>query len=384
MPAILRTAPASLLVFAGLVAAGCRRGEPARPALTVSYMVDTVSPEHRAVLDLWRGYLEAQPYHFRATERWSQVEQRQRNAFDLGGTFVYGSEADFARSRASIFQIAPARPRDSTEYVIRTVFTRPDDLTGERMFILRLYAMRENGRWVLANALPRMTADWKQTTFGIITYVHPPEHRLDTTRARMALRFIDSIATVFDAPRPKAITYYLARDPEEAFRINGVEFYLPGSRAFTVVGDYMVFSGVPAYGEFFPHELTHMILGWVLPSYGTPAVLDEALALWLGGGREMTWPQIKRELAGELRRDSTLTLGKLLEVRPATFIHRLSALAGLLDLAHQRGGFPALKKALGPPRDGDQPDFVAGVANALDIPRSEVEPAWRKLVLSER
>jgi hypothetical protein len=373
----------SVLTLAGVLIAGClHRGIPSMPPPSVSYMVDTVSPEHREVLDLWRAYLASAPYNFARSDHWSQVEQERWPIFDLAGGFVYGSGEDYIRTRATVFQIAPARPRDSSEYVIRTVFTRPDpDVAGERMLILRVYATRENGRWVLSNALERMTADWKRSTFGIITYVHPADHKLDTARARMAVRFIDSVATVFDAPKPKAVTYYLARDPEEIFRIDGIEFYLPGSRAFTMVGNYMVFSGVPKYGEFFPHELTHMVLGWVLPNYGTPQVLDEAMALWLGGGREMTWPEVRRELAGELRRDSTLTLEKLMEVNPARFIHRLSAAAALLELAHQRGGVPALKAALGARDERGGPDVIGSVSEALDMRPSEVAAAWRKLVL---
>lgn len=160
----------------------------------------------------------------------------------------------------------------------------------------------------------------------------------------MAMRFVDSLAAVFNAPKPPAITYYLARSPEEAFSLNGIDFYLPGSRTYAGVANYQVFSGVPKLGEFYAHELTHMVLGWVLPSLGAPQVLHEALPLWIGGGREMTWPELKRELATELRCDSTMN----------------------------------------PPRERGTPDLVAGAAKALNMRRSDVEAVWRKSVLDAR
>jgi hypothetical protein len=351
------------------------------PAVAVSYMVDTASAEHREVLDLWRSYLGSHPEQFTPRSQWSDSEQQRWPIFDLAGSFVYGSTADAATTRGTVFQIAPARAGDSTEYVIRTVFERPDPDWGQRIVIMRVYAMRENGRWVLSNALERETADWKKTTFGSITYVHPADHKVDTARARMTERYVDSLSTVFDVARPKAITYYLARSPEEVFRINGIEFYLPGSRAFTIVADHIVFSGVPKYGEFFPHELTHMMLEGLLGEYRAPALLHEAMALWLGGGREMTWPEVKDELATELRRDPSWTLDRLLQERPATQVYRLSTAAALLDLAQQRGGLPAVKEVLRSSRDGDDVDVVRGVSIALNLRPSEVAAAWRQWVL---
>jgi hypothetical protein len=378
MPAALR----NLIPVTVMLAASCGGDPPRGPSVEVSYMVDTVSTEHKEVLDLWRSYLAARPQDFKANPRWSKAEQERWKIFDMGGGFAYSSDADVAETRATVFQIAPARPGDSTEYVVRTMFTRPDHFQSERRtFLYRVYAMRENGHWVLSSALSRTTAGWIRTTFERITYVHPPEHAIDMARARMAMRFVDSIATVFDAPKPPAITYYLARNPEEVFGLVGIDFYLPGSRAFAGVANYQIFSGVPKIGEFYAHELTHMVLGRVLPSLGAPQVLDEALALWLGGGREMTWPEIKRELARELRRDSTWTLDRILQDRPATAIYRLSAAAALLELAHARGGMPALKLALNPPRERGGPDLVAGAAKALIMKRSEVDAAWRRSVL---
>lgn len=377
--------PRLLFTATIILAAACGGDPPRGPPVEVTYMVDTVSAEHKEVLDLWRSYLASRPQDFDAKPQWSKAEQDRWKLFDLAGGFTYPSDADVAASRATVFQIAPARSGDSAEYVIRTLFTRPDNLqTERRTFMHRVYAMRENGRWVLSNAMLRTTADWKQTTIERITYVHPPEHVVDSARARMAMRFVDSLAAVFDAPKPPAITYYLARSPEEVFRIIGIDFYLPGSRAYTNVGNYLVFSGVPKIGEFYAHELTHMVLGWVLPRLGAPQVLDEALAIWLGGAREMTWPEVKRELATELLRDSSWTLDRILEDRPAHAIYRLSAAASLLELAHQRGGMAALKVALNPQRKRGVPDLVEGTALALKVRRSAVEAMWRQSVLESR
>jgi hypothetical protein len=381
MPATLR----DLIPVTVMLAAACGGDSPRGRSVEVTYMVDTVSAEHKEVLDLWRTYLASRPQDFAKTPLWSRAEQERWKIFDMGGAFAYAGEDDGAETRATVFQLSPARPGDSTEYVIRTMFTRPDNFQSERRtFHHRVYAMRENGRWVLSGALSRTTAAWGRTTFERITYVHPPEYRIDTVRARMAMRFVDSIATAFDAPKPPAITYYLARSPEEILSLAGIDFYLPGTRAFAGVANYQIFSGVPKIGEFYAHELTHMVLGRILPGLGTPQALDEAMAIWLGGAREMSWPEVRRELATELRRDPTWTLDRILEDRPATAIYRLSAAASLLELAHQRGGMPMLKSALSPPDGRNGSDIVAGVANALKVSRSEVEAAWRQSVLSTR
>ena len=355
------------------------------PPVKVTYMVDTGTADRRAILDLWRSYLEDRPHEYKRTDRWSAVEQDRWRYPYLPIGFAIGDDNDYVATQATVFEISPASANDSTEFVIRTAFTRPDpEIQGQRVVIMRTYAMRENGRWVLASALPRLTRTWARTAFGSITYVHRPGYTVDTTKARQAVRYIDSLVTAFAAPQPKPITYYLASSAEEVFQLIGIDLFIPGSRAFANVGDYMVFSGVPKIGEFYAHELTHMVLGWRLPDFGTAGPQDEALALWLGGGREMTWQEVKRELAAELQRDSNWTAERLLELRPGTFPHRITATAALLELAHSRGGMPALQKALGAERDGNRYDVIGSVAEALDISRKEVEIAWRDLVMTSR
>ncbi|HKS05934.1 MAG TPA: hypothetical protein VJR92_06440 [Gemmatimonadaceae bacterium] len=377
----MRNRRAMLIAVAAVATASCGSADTATPRLNVTYMVDTTHRDKNEIFKLWRDYLDARTYTYEPKPQWSAAEQKLWPIFDLAMPQVYANDDEYRRTYATVFDISPASTTDSSEYFIRTLFTRPQlGASPERSFIIRVYATREDGRWVLANALPRLTKSWKRTAFGSITYVHPPEHRVDTARATRAIAFTDSLVKEFGAPPLKPITYYLARTPEEAFAIGGIELYIPGSRARVVVADYLVFSGVPSIGEFYAHELVHLTLGATLAELQAPQLLDEALALWLGGGREMTWPQIRDELATEMRRDPSWTLERLLEEQPETFLYRNTAAAALLVIAHERGGVSMLKEALRsqPTRGGF--DYIGGVMHATKMSRAEVEAAFRRLV----
>jgi hypothetical protein len=363
-------------------AAHSQQADARRPPLDVGLRVDTLGSPRREILRLWRAYLDARPHTYEPKPQWSPSEQRRWPIFDLAMPMVYQSESEFARTRAIVVEIEPAKPGDTTEYVVRTLFTRTDSAIGRELpvALIRVYAVREGGTWVLSNAVTRLTKDWRRTRVPPITFIYPPGHRLDTARARRSVRFIDSLVHTFGAPRPRAVTYYLARSPEEALRISGVELAPPGTTARSVPANYMVFSGLPQQGEFYPHELTHLIVGWVLPELGAPPVLDEGMAFWLGGSRGKSWRTLLRELASALHADPALTAERLL-ARPPTDSLRPTAAGALLHMAHERGGMRTLRAALSTPRGPTGPDVMRGVEHALGLTRAEVEAAWRAFVV---
>jgi hypothetical protein len=376
--------PAAIVALLAVTPSSARgqRADAQPPPVDVGLRVDTLGSPRREVFRLWRSYLNARPHTYEPKPQWSGIEQRRWPIFDLAMPMVYQSESEFLQTRATVVEIEPATPGDTTEYVVRTLFTRVDP-TARREFpvaLVRVYAVREREAWVLSNAVTRLTKDWRRATVPPITFVYPPGHKLDTARARRSVRFIDSLVTTFEAPRPREVTYYLARSPEEALRISGVEFAPPGTTARSVPGNYMVFSGLPQYGEFYPHELSHLILGWVLPHFGAAPVLDEGMAFWLGGSRGKSWRTLLRDLARALQADPTLTAERLL-ARPVTDSLRPTAAGALLHMAHERGGMRTLRAALSTPRGPTGPDVVRGLGQALGMSRPEVEAAWRAFVL---
>ena len=385
---LVRTISAALLF--GAVAASpaiTQASEPSleAPALTVGPGVDTLGKAQHDLLVLWRSYLNERPYTYEPKRQWSSVEQRRWPIFDLAMPAVYQSAAEYQRTRATVVALDAANPGDSSVFVIRTLFTSQDSASGRELpvALTRVYAVREGGAWVLANALTRLTADWRRTVMGPITFIYPRDHRFDPVLARHAVRFADSLATVFGAPHPKGVTYYLARSPEEAFRISGVDFARPGTTGRSFPGNYMIFSGLPAYGEFYPHELTHLTLGW-LPGLPMPPVLDEGLAFWLGGSRGRSWPELRADLAVALQADSSLTLSRLLAERPATDPLRSTAAGGLLQLAHERGGVSMVKRVLSPAHGPTARDILRGAEDALGCTRAELEAGWRQLIFQKR
>ena len=313
---------------------------PVAPPVEVMPNVDTVGAPARAIFALWRAYLGARPRAYARAPQWSRAEQRRWPVYDLATPSAYATDAEYARTRATVLAVEPARPGDTTAYVIRTLFTRAEPGSGAPatgraarelpVALVRVDAVREDDRWALAGALPRLTADWRRTAVGAFTFVYPPEHRFDAGRARRAVRFVDSLAAAFGVPRPAGVTYYVARTPEEVFRLAGVDYTPPGATGRAVPADGLVFSGLPAWGEFYPHELTHLALEGPAAALGAPATLREGLAVW-------------------------------------------------------RGGMPALRAALSPRRTPATrdvgrdvaPDVLDGAERALGLARAAIEAAWR-------
>jgi hypothetical protein len=116
-------------------------------------------------------------------------------------------------TRFTVVHLGPAAGLPQS-YVIRTLVTAVEDssLAVRPLALYRVYATRENDRWVLANALPRTTRDWRRVTIGNVTFVFPPTHVFDERRGRATAAFVDSLARAFELPEPDPMTYYFTDD----------------------------------------------------------------------------------------------------------------------------------------------------------------------------
>jgi hypothetical protein len=279
-----------VVLAALLVAAGLAAQEPPAVQVTAGFGVATARAPNREILAVFQHYLTHRLDTIRPSPDWSSSEQRRWPVFDLVSGYVYQGF-----SHVTVVQLAPAVGLDST-YLIRVLISSVDDSTRDvrPLALYRVYAVHESGRWVLANALPRMTRDWRRETIGNVQFFYPPTHRFARSRAAATARFVDSLARAFDLPVSET-GYYFSDDLIETLRVLGLEFFPLGSD--TVGGrsnsaDHLVFVGSSAAGETYRHELAHVILQSLITRYHPPGMVMEGLMTWTGGSAGLSFSEL--------------------------------------------------------------------------------------------
>ncbi|MBV9879217.1 MAG: hypothetical protein JO180_01925 [Gemmatirosa sp.] len=374
----------SLAAFAAALLPVCvLRAQPTPAApfpLAVGAGVDTTGRQHDPFV-LWRDYLGDRPDSVRPNDApdaaWSRDERARWPIVDLTSTWLYVG-ADWARGlSATLVELAPDTPGDTTAYVVRTLFSRVDGGVVRPVALVRVYAVRDGGRWALANALPRLTRDWPRVRAGHVEFAYGPGRRADTALAAHAGRFIDSAAAALGIA-PPAAAYYLVASPREMARILGLEFALPPNTGRVYAEDGIVVAGSPGTTEWNTHDLAHVLLAPLVPS-AAPRWWSEGAATWIGGRSGRDFPRLVRELAGDLAENPGRTLDSL--VAPHAWRDSVSttAAAVLVRLAFERGGAAAVR-ALATAPDASPTGVRRAAATALGVRPDQVEAVWRKAV----
>jgi hypothetical protein len=353
---------------------------PARVGLGL----DTLQSPNSELLALWRNYLRTGPFDEQAKQYWFSPELRRwPTAFDLTTPWCYGSREDFGNTQAIVLDISPATFADSSSYAIRTLFSYQDSSMTEPLpfAVCRVYAVREAGHWVLANALGQLTRQWPTTKIGPITFIYPPEHLFDQRRARRSASFVDSVAAVFGATRPKPIDFYVARSPESMFQLLGMDVVPNHTPGLAYTAHRLILSGSAIYGEWYPHELAHMATDSLTKSWRTPFALEEGLAMWLGGSRGRDFLELMQDLASALRARPSITLDTLLGSPSVTDTLAYPAAAALLQMAYERGRISQVKALLSARLAGEVPDTILQMAERTFHQSSrQLDALWRSRV----
>jgi hypothetical protein len=324
----------------------------------------------------WRDYLRSDAQRQSQTKYWSAAEQRKWPRYDIAGGYAYQGFP------ATVLSIQLSEPRAIDEYVVRTLFASTDGPSKDikPIALTRVYAIRENRRWVFANALPRLTREWIRHVVGRITYIVQPGHTFDEAKARSAARFADSVATVFGVAPITDLSYYVADTPEEIHRILGLDFMLGGDQAsYSDPGRNMILVGSSVFGENHRHELTHSVLAPLTWTANTASIINEGSATWLGGSLGKSFPDVMRDYATFLAAHPTVTLDSVLTVNEHDLGLRPAG-AALVEMTYQRGGISAVKALMSAGRSDAQVRVALEKNLAMSWP--DIERAWRAHVLS--
>jgi len=371
---VLPLAIAAITPFAGL-----RSQLPAGSVrVSVGFGVDTLGP-NREIFALWRSYLSNGPGCTQESPLWSPSERAQWPVADLLCGFVYQGF-----SRFTVVHLAPAVGLDST-YLIRTLVANVSDSGDvQPLALYRVYATREQGRWVLANALPRLTKDWNHATIGHVRFAFPGTHRFARARAAATAAFVDSLAAAFEVSPPASIGYYFTDDLIQTLNAAGLEFFPLG--ADTVGGrsmdlDRLVFVGSSSHGEEYRHELAHVVLEPFLAPFKTAGLVREGLMTWTGGSAGLTFHQLMPALNGYVDTHPDLTLERVLTDPPprtGTLDVGYDGVGVLCKMVFDGAGLPAIRELA---RAGREPrEALAAAARLLKVSEGQLDALWRHRV----
>jgi hypothetical protein len=379
--------PRLLLCVAFVLIPPAHAHAQAIPRVAPGWGVDTTAAAwsdiawHAAVPEIyraWRDYLLADPHLQSPTRLWSAREQRAWPAYDLTAGIAYKGMP------ATVLDIRPVEPGRLDEYVVKTLFAQAsgEARTVRPVALTRVYALRGDGRWVFANALPRMTREWQRETVGPVTYVIEPGRRFDRRRAQRAVAFADSLAQSLGVPPLEDVTYYVARSPESLHRAMGIDWTFGAQgHGYALPSNQLILSGDATFGEENRHELAHYVLMPILAERRTHGIVNEGIATWLGGSVGRTFPELHAEYAAYLRDHPDITLDAILD-GDAPDRGWYPAGAVLVMLVHERGGIAAVRELLTSGRSHDE--LRSATARLLDMPWSEVTNRWRARALAGR
>jgi len=348
--------------------------------VAVGFGVDTGSIPNQEIFALWRTYLSSRPGCLQPAPLWSPSEQARWPVVDLLCSYVYQGFTRF-----TVVDLAPAIGLDST-YLIRTLVGRVSDPGQDLqpLALYRVYATREGGRWVLANALPRVTRRWNHETIGRVTFVYPPTRRFVRARAQATAVFVDSLARAFQVPPPPTIGYYFTDDLIETLGAAGLEFFPLGGD--TVGGrsnapDHLVFIGSSSNGEGYRHELAHVILWPFLAPLQAAGLVQEGLMTWPGGSAGLDFRDLMPGLKLYLDAHPDLTLERVVTDPPprsGSLDVGYDGLAVLCQMVYDVGGLAGVRSLASAGRD---PSAVLGTAaRLLNVPQARLDRLWRDRV----
>jgi hypothetical protein len=282
----------------------------------------------------------------------------------------------------TVVHLGPAVGLDST-YLIRTLvagIAGPEQAV-QPLALYRVYATREQGRWVLANALPRLTGRWNHERIGRILFVFPPTRSFSRARAEKTAAFVDSLARAFAVPPPTRIDYYFTDDLIQTLSAVGLEFFPLGSDTVggrAIAPDHLVFIGSSTNGEGYRHELAHVILAPFLASLNTAGLVQEGLMTWTGGSAGLDFKELMPGLNRYLDTHPELTLESILTDPPArsgALDVGYDGLAVLCKMVYEAGGLAAIRSLAGAGREPRA--VVTTAARLLNIPEAQLDRRWR-------
>ncbi|MBL7931684.1 MAG: hypothetical protein JNL60_07275 [Bacteroidia bacterium] len=348
-----------------------------QPNVTIHFRVDTTKQEIKEIASLWTNYLNSQPDSIYDNPYWNEAEKQHYKDFDFSRAYMYQLPSKQLLNYYSPTILSIEKEGDN--YAIRTMFAA-EGLEGiyrksNPWCITKLYAIKENNKWKLKNALPILTQNWKRKTVGKITFIYPAQHTFNDTLAQKANKFCDRIAKDFQFPDWKPFDFYITENGDELGKLLNFDFYAAGYTTGIGMNDNRILLG--GFGsEYYPHEFVHLIAPRVNRHY----LIEEGFATWQGGVMEKTFEESAKILASQIALNDTVTFLDILDKKWGwQYAAYYTTGAIFCKLVYDKGGITALKKLLEIPPDNGK--LVESISTLIGINKNDLDSFWRRETL---
>lgn len=348
-----------------------------RLRIAVAPSVSGVRGTRAAILRTWTQYLQSTGGEYyqaacRPSAFWVAAEQRRWPCYHLAALYLSDGAVPEVRRIDRMTESSP----DTYAVVTRFQEVVARSPTQSQWVDVTVFAVREGGAWKMSTALPRVTRAWARRTVGDWTYVLEPGVVFNRARADSAVAFVDSVIARFDVPRPPPHTYYVLSTLGAAFQAMGLapDHAIGAAGALAQPTNRQLFSGIPALGENYRHELAHIALRPLVGN--TSYFISEGVPTWLGGTVGLAFPAAARALAEYLATHPTATLDTfVLGTAPQAQLYPAGAV--FAQMTYERGGMPAVRALF---NAGGSPTFQPAMEQLFGEPWSEIQARWRRRV----
>ena len=122
----------------------------------------------------------------------------------------------------------------------------------------------DSGEFKLYNWQDYYTRDWQRKSVGSIDYCYYPGYAFDEGKAQEANALLEMFRTKLKAEIPRHITYYIARNLDDEYRLKGYDYVVGmGNQAGNTGGSIdrknNIIYGDAAHGEIYHHELARLL-----------------------------------------------------------------------------------------------------------------------------
>ncbi len=352
-------------------------GQQKKIDFTIHSRVDTTQKEIKEITKLWIDYLNSNPDSLYDNTHWNKTERIKYRNFDFSIPYLYQLPSNqlLKHYKPTILSIE----KEGEYYGIRTIYTA-EGLEGEYRksnpwCITKIYAINENGKWKLINALPIITKNWTRKTIGKITFIYPPTHNFDKHLAKKASQFCNKISEEFLFPEWKPFDFYITTSGDELGKLLNFDFSFAGyTTGIGMNENRMLLSGLGS--EFYPHEFIHLII----PNTTRHSLIEEGFATWKGGQNGKQFEESASILANEIYLNQTITFTDILNKKWGWQYSAFYTTGAIFfKVAFDKGGVVLVKKLLETPNDSLK--LTQTICSVFEIEEKDIDSFWRNEVL---